>query len=502
VINAIDADGTSQDLNQEGDRLVRSDLAFSAHRTLPFDVAKVFAWHERPGALSRLTPPWAQSEVLRRVGTIHDGNTTTLRVKAGPLHFEWEARHFDFVDGVVFKDEQVRGPFSKWIHEHRFSADEKGTLAEDRIDYRLPGGAVGEVLGRASVEKMLQRLFAHRYFTLFGDLSWHADYQGRPLRVLVAGSSGLVGRALCAFLSTGGHHVVRLVRRESRNSPDAVGDEVFWDPYTESIDMAAIGSVDAVINLAGENVADLRWTPERKAKLLSSRVEVTRYLATVASKLSPRPMVFINASAMGFYGERGDELIDETAPRGEGFLAEVCEAWEAATAPASEAGIRVVLPRISLVLTPQEGLLAKMLPAFRAGVGGRMGHGNQWMSWIALDDLVGVFHRSLFDTRYQGPINACTAEPVRNMTFTQRLGKALERPTFLPVPAIALKLALGEMGQVATSSTRMVPGQLVRLGFPYRFAKLDAAFMYLLGLTPPPKIICDDRLASVSYDTV
>jgi len=500
VTDADSADAVAAELTQESELDMRSDLSFRASRDLPFNVDKVFAWHERPGALARLTPPWAQPEVLSCNGTIHDGDSTTLRVKAGPLHFEWEARHFDFKSGVVFKDEQVRGPFAKWIHEHRFSSLSQGTRAEDLIDFRLPGGALGEVFGRTSVEKMLQRLFAHRYAALHSDLSFHAAYEGAPLRIVVAGASGLVGRSLCAFLSTGGHSVVRLVRASSKAPPDAVGEEVFWDPYGKSIDKAALGNVDAIINLAGENIAEKRWSPERKSNLLKSRVEVTKFLASVAAELRPKPAVFINASAMGIYGERGDDVVDETSPRGEGFLPELCEAWEAATIAASAAGIRVVLPRISLVLTPQEGLLAKMLPAFRAGVGGRLGSGSQWMSWIALDDLVGVLHRALFDSRYQGPINVCTPEPLRNATFTQKLGKALGRPTFLPVPTIALKLALGEMGQVATSSTRMAPGQLLRLAFPFRFGKLEGALTYLLGISQLPQMTTDDRTATVSYD--
>ena len=481
---------------------MRDEHSFKSQHTLPFPVADVFAWHERAGALARLTPPWQPAQVLSRKGTIHDGDVTVLQLNAGPLHIEWEARHFDFEAGRSFKDEQVRGPFAKWTHAHRFVECAGGTLAQDDVTYRVPGGRLAEAFGRSSVEKKLHRLFAYRYAALKADLARHAAYQGPPLRVVVAGSSGLVGRALCAFLSTGGHHVVRLVRASSTPLPDAVGESVVWDPYAGALDLAALGRVDAIINLAGENVADGRWTPERKRKLVSSRVEVTKFLADVACRLEPKPKVFINASAMGFYGDRGNDLVDESSPRGNGFLPDLCEAWEGATVRAADAGIRVVLPRISLVLTPAEGMLAKMLPPFRAGVGGRLGSGQQWMSWIALDDLVGLFHRALFDAQYQGPVNACTPNTVRNESFTAALGKALERPTFLPVPAFALKLALGEMGEVATSSTRMAAAALLRLSFPYQLSTLDAALAHLLGLTPLPPMTRDEQGATVEYPAV
>lgn len=477
-----------------------ADLSFHAQCQLPFPLADVFAWHERPGALARLTPPGEDVDVVSRRGTIHEGDVTTLRVKGGPMHFQWEARHFDFQRDVAFKDEQVHGPFASWIHEHRFTANAGGTFAQDLITFRVPGGTLGEVLGRGAVEKKLHRLFAHRYAALAGDLAWHAAYQGPPLRVLVAGSGGMVGRALCAFLSTGGHHVIRLVRASSKPDPDAVGEAVVWNPYAGTVDTAALGVVDAVVNLAGENVAGGRWTAQRKAELTTSRVDVTKFLATLCTRLHPKPAVLINASAMGFYGERGDEVVDEGASRGEGFLGDLCVAWEAATNAASDAGIRVVLPRISLVLSPREGVLAKMLPVFRAGVGGRMGSGQQWMTWITLDDLVGLLHRALFDTRYEGPINACTPEAVRNAAFASQLGTAVGRPAFLPVPAVALKLALGEMGQVATSSTRMAAKRLVQWAFPYRFATLPQAFTHLLGLHELPPLHRNYRVTTVSYD--
>lgn len=475
------------------------DLTFEAQSELPQPPAQVFAWHERQGAFARLSPPWEDTQMVSRQGTIFDGDVTVLKVAAGPARVLWEARHFGYQAGVQFCDEQVRGPFAKWVHRHKFVATTAGTRAEDHVQYRPPAGALGRALSRSSLEKSFHRMFAYRHQTLAADLARHASYTGRPLRVLVAGASGLVGSALCAFLSTGGHEVVRLVRSQSQPPADAVGATVDWDPVAGKLDAAQLGPIDAVVNLAGENVAAGRWTDERKRRLRTSRVDLTAFLAAEIAKLNPKPAVLVNASAMGFYGDTGDAEVREGEGPGQGFLSQLSQDWEAATAVAQAAGVRVALPRIGLVLTPQEGVLAKLLPPFRAGVGGRLGNGKQWMSWIALDDLVGVFHQALVDQRYQGPINAAAPELVRNSAFAETLGQVLGRPTLFTVPAFALKLALGEMGAMAMMSTRMVPARLLELGFGFRFPTLRAALDNMLGTEPLPPLQRHDGAAKVVY---
>lgn len=474
------------------------ELSFVAEGLVPHAPDRVFAWHERPGAFARLSPPWEATQVLAREGTIRDGDRLVMKVPLGPLGVEWEARHFGFQPGIEFNDEQVRGPFASWRHRHQFRPAEGGTLVEDSVRYALPAGALGRVFGRDTVEKRLHRMFAYRHAALAADLERHANHQGPPLRVLVAGASGLVGSALCAFLSTGGHEVLRLVRPKSSPPADAVGTEVPWDPTAGHLDHAGLGPVDAVVNLAGENVGDGRWTEERKRRMRGSRVDLTRFLAAQVARMNPRPKVMINASAMGLYGERGDEPLTEDSPAGEGFLAQMCLDWEAATSAAQEAGVRVVLPRIGLVLSPHDGVLGKMLPVFRAGLGGKLGKGSQWMSWIALDDLVGVIHAALIDARWSGPINAAAPEPVTNGTFTDTLGRVLGRPTVLPVPAMALKLAFGEMGEMAMASVRMLPGKLQTGGFRFRFRSLEAALETLLGRGPLPPLETNGKAARVS----
>ncbi|MCG5052538.1 MAG: TIGR01777 family oxidoreductase [Myxococcales bacterium] len=474
-------------------------LSFEATSFVPHPQAQVFAWHERPGAFSRLTPPWETVEVLARQGTIRDGDVALLKVQAGPLRLVWEARHFGFEPGVEFKDEQVRGPFSRWVQTHRFTPAPGGTTIQDLVDYQVPGGALGRAFGRGSVEAKLLRLFSYRHEALAADLTRHAAYTGPPLRILVAGGSGLVGRALCAFLSTGGHDVYRLVRPDSQVPADAVGTGVAWQPREGILDVRALPPLDAVINLAGENVAGGRWTDARKKRFRTSRVDLTRFLAESLAAMNPRPKVFLNASAMGIYGPRGDEPLTEESAVGTGYLAELCQDWEAATEPARRAGIRVAMPRIGLVLAPREGVLGKLLPAVRAGVGGRLGSGKQWMSWVALDDLVGALHHALVDESLEGPFNVAAPGAETNAVFTETLGHILKRPTFLPVPAAALKLAFGEMGEMAMSSVLMRPERLTRAGFSFRFDKLEDALAHLLGTNPLPRLTRTATGAAATY---
>lgn len=301
--------------------------------------------------------------------------------------------------------------------------------------------------------------------------------QDRSLTVLVAGASGLVGRALVPRLAGQGHRVRRLVRR-----PAATPDEIRWDPAAGACDPAGLADVDAVINLAGENLAEGRWTAARREAILRSRIDTTRTLAAAMERSARRPAVFINASATGIYGDRGDEVLTEASDAGTGFLADVCRAWEEPLATARQLGIRTVALRTGVVLTPQGGALAKMLPAFSAGVGGRLGSGRQWMSWITLEDLLGVIGHVLVHEACNGPINAVAPQPATNAELTAALGRALRRPTALPVPAVMLRLLFGQMADEALlSSTRVVPKALLDSGFEFRQAEIEAALQRLVG---------------------
>jgi uncharacterized protein (TIGR01777 family) len=469
---------------------------FVARSRIAAPAPEVFAWHERPGAFERFAPPWQPLEVVARSGTIHDGAEVALRLPFGPAKLTWRLRHVGFQPGREFRDEQVSGPFKSWTHVHRFDAGpDGGCIAEDRIRYELPMGVLGRAFGRVGMDERLAQLFAYRHAVLAADVAAHRRFVGRaPARVAIAGASGLIGRALAAFLSTAGIEIVRLVRPQTPDDPLAIGRAATWDPAKGTIDASALDGVDAVVNLAGENVGGGRWTAERRERLRSSRLQPTRTLAEAIARAARPPSVIVSASAIGRYRANTAEPLDERGPVGDGFLAELSGDWESATEPASARGVRVVNPRIGIVLTPAGGALAKLLPAFRAGVGGRVGEGTQTMSWIALDDVLGALHQALCDDRLAGPVNLVAPAAVTNEEFAGTLGAVLGRPSLLPVPAVAIETLFGEMGRaLLLEGQNVVPRRLLDVGYPFRFPTLPTALAHLLGRRDlPPLAEADD----------
>jgi uncharacterized protein (TIGR01777 family) len=293
--------------------------------------------------------------------------------------------------------------------------------------------------------------------------------------VAITGSTGMIGSALRRSLTADGHRVIGISRRAS--GPD----DITWDPAAGKLDAAALKGVDAVVNLAGEGIADHRWSVEQRRKILESRVRGTELVASTLAGMASPPPVLVSGSAIGFYGDRGDQLLTEASEPGEGFLTEVCKAWEAATAPAAEAGIRVAVVRTGIVLTPAGGSLAKLLPLFRFGLGGRMGSGREWWSWIALDDEVGAI-RFLLESPVSGPVNLTAPAPVTNAELTRTLGKVLHRPTLVPVPSFGPKLLLGRelAEELLFSSARVTPRVLADAGYDFAHPDLEGALRSLL----------------------
>jgi len=302
------------------------------------------------------------------------------------------------------------------------------------------------------------------------------------MKILVTGSTGLVGTALLPALAKAGHTVCRLVRPGTIVTPGTHdGFQVVWNPATGELGGAAVGA-DAVVNLAGASVADGRWTPARKTELRSSRVDTTRALVSALAKMSARPRVLVSASATGFYGNRGDEILTEESQAGTDFLAEMAKAWEAEAIKAEALGIRVVLARLGVVLARQGGALPQMMRPFRFFVGGKIGSGQQWMSWITLDDVVAALHFALENGNVRGPINLISPQPVQNTDFTKALAHALHRPALFPAPVFALRLALGEMADaLLLASQRVLPQKLQQLGFQFRQPDLGAALAAVLS---------------------
>jgi uncharacterized protein (TIGR01777 family) len=296
------------------------------------------------------------------------------------------------------------------------------------------------------------------------------------MNILISGASGLVGSALIPALESAGHTVRRLVRlRPETGSPD-----VYWDPMGSFDPVGGIEGFDAVVHLAGESVA-ARWSRNKKARILNSRKQGTMTLASAAARSKQPPKVMVSASAVGYYGNRGDEVLTEESAAGSDFLADVARQWETATAPAAKAGIRTVMLRIGFILSPRGGGLARMLPPFRMGLGGKLGSGRQWMSWISIHDVVGAIEHALATEALQGPVNAVAPHPVTNAEFTRTLGRVLSRPTIFPMPGFAARLAFGEMGDaLLLASQRVQPVKLQSSGFQFRHPELEGALRELL----------------------
>lgn len=449
------------------------------HRThINAPAEEVFRWHARPGAFERLNPPWEPVEIVARHGGVKNGAVVVLRMGLGPLSQYWVAEHRDYQEGRQFRDVQVSGPFAHWVHTHRFEPDgPSACYLEDHIEYALPLGTFGRLVGGSFVRHKLERMFIYRHRVTSDDMTTHAYYTGTPMKILVSGASGLIGTALVPFLTTGGHAVTPLVRSQPR--PGVNG--ILWDPERGVHDPASLEGFDAVVHLAGENLVG-RWTANKRTRIRDSRVMGTKTLCDTLARLSSPPKVIVSASAVGYYGDRGAEVLTDESPAGQGFLAGVCQAWEEATLPAVQRNIRVVTARIGIVLSPAGGALAQMLRPFRLGLGGVIGSGEQYVSWVALDDVLGAILHVLFTDTLHGPVNITAPQPVTNRQFAATLGRVLGRPTLLPVPARVVRMALGEMAdELLLSGAHVQPQRLQEAQYTFRHPELEGTLRFLLG---------------------
>jgi len=442
---------------------------------MPVSARALFEWHERPGAFDRLTPAWMPVELRHREGGIRDGARVTIALPLGPISIPWTLGHVGYQASEEFRDIQIRGPFRSWEHVHRMEpVSESSSVLDDRITFELPLPPLGGLVAGWYTRAELARLLQWRHTLTRQDLDRHARFAARgPRTIAITGASGMVGSALGSFLTTGGHTVRSIGRGHS--------SAVRWDPARGQLDVAALDGVDAVVHLAGENVG-ARWTAARRRAIVDSRIQGTRLIAESIAKMPRKPEVLVSASAIGIYGVRGDEWLDESSVLGEDFLAEVGKQWEAATAPAREAGVRVVHLRIGIVLAAGGGALGKMLLPFQLGVGGVLGSGRQWMSWISREDLIGAIHHAIQTPSLSGVANAVSPTPVTNREFTKTLGHVLRRPTIAPVPAIALRAIFGEMAEgTVLASQRVRPSALEASGFSFLHHTLEDALRFELG---------------------
>ncbi len=301
------------------------------------------------------------------------------------------------------------------------------------------------------------------------------------MRILVIGATGLIGRALCHSLTAGGHTTIALSRSPREPSELAVAEVHQWDYSQGLIPAAALAGVEAVVNLAGEPIVARRWSDEQKRVIRDSRVAATRNIVESLRSLEEKPGVFVSGSAVGFYGDRGDEELEETSSPGRGFMSEICQEWEREAARAIELGVRVVQVRTGVVLSTEGGALQKMLAPFKLGIGGPLGSGRQWFSWIHIDDIVGVFNHAILSASLAGPANGTAPQPVTNAEFTRELGRVLHRPAFLPVPRVGLRILMGEMSEILFVSQRVVPKATLASGYKFQFPSLAPALDDLLG---------------------
>ena len=442
------------------------------------NVEETFAWHERKGAFRRLMPPWETAEQVGENSSLENGSRLTFKFPMGPIKMKWVAEHSGYNPPHAFEDTMVSGPFKTWHHVHSFVETEDGTCRiEDHVQFTLPMGVLGRVFGGGNIKRRLIRMFRAREIRLAKDTKRYKDFAHLDRkRILIAGSSGLIGRQLIAFFDTADHEVWRLVR----GTPGK--NQIQWQPSEGKINPQDLEDFDAVIHLGGAGIGDKRWTKKRMELLRESRTQSTELLANTLAQLEKKPEVFIVSSAIGFYGNRGDEELTEESPRGEGFLPELCDAWEQSAQPARDAGIRTIHCRTSLVLDATGGALKKMLLPAQLGAGGPIGWGKQWYSWMSMDDQVYGINHVMMTKKCNGVYNFSSPTPVRQKIFAKTLGKVLWRPSFIPVPTFGIWLLLGKMGvTLATDSSKVLPNRLLESGYEFQHTTLEPALRDALG---------------------
>ena len=459
---------------------------YKSELEVPVPVDQLFSWHENPGAFERLTPPFEPVKVKKRKGGI-DGGEVHLQMNLGPIPLPWVARHHDYIKNEQFLDEQVSGPFASWNHAHLFEKiDAKSSKLIDKIDYKLPFGTVGKTFGGAFAEQKIKQMFAYRRNITKNDLVSQSKYSGSPLNIAVTGGSGLIGSQLKPYLTTAGHSVENIVRGRPQKG------ELSWN--LENKTMSNLSGKDVVIHLAGEPISKplggmvpLPWTKWKRNEILKSRVEGTKLISEHIASLNNPPKVMICASAVGYYGDRGEDLLSESEESGDDYFSHVVSEWEKAAQPAIDAGIRVVFLRIAPVMSPLGGALQVLGNAARLGSSPPVAGGKQWWSWISLDDVVDVIYHSIINEKLSGPVNVASPNPVRQKEWASTLAKVIwgrfgPLTGLIPVPGFVLKSVLGEFGDVlALSSIKIDSSKLLDSGYEFRFENLEDCFRHLLG---------------------
>ena len=457
---------------------------FEHTATFPFSRQTVWDWHARPGAVRRIMPDWEGIRPVE-VGGITDGAITEFRMKIGIVPQRWVAKHHGYMEGAQFCDDMVKDPFGRWNHVHKFVENNENEMQiHDRIDWKLPFHFFTRIGAPIMVMPRVNQMFKHRSRRILADLNRQQMFKDAPRkRILITGSTGLIGTQLGAFLETDGHDVHRLLRPSTRLHADQDSTKVVkWNDRTGEVTQGSLEDFDVVIHLAGAGIGEKRWSKKRKKLISESREIPTRHLSNALAELKSPPSLFICASAVGFYDNRGDEDLDENSSIGEGFLARICKKWEDATEPAVNAGIRTILMRTGIVTTAAGGMLQQILLPAKFGALGPIGGGRQWQSWISLDDQIYAIHFLMNHETASGVINLTAPNPVTQKQFAKTLGKVLRRPAFAPAPGFVMKILFGEMGKsLILDGQKVHPKRLLDLGYKFEHETLEPALRDALG---------------------
>ena len=457
---------------------------FEHTTTLPFSRQTVWNWHARPGAVRRIMPDWEGIRPVE-VGGIKDGAVTSFRMSIGIVPQRWVAKHHSYIEGEQFCDNMIKGPFGRWNHVHKFNEISDSEMQiHDKIDWKLPFHFFTRIGAPIMVMPRVRQMFKHRSRRVLADLKRQQMFADAPRkRILISGSTGLIGTQLGAFLETDGHDVHRLVRPSTRLHADQDPTKIVkWDDRSGEILDGSLEDFDVVIHLAGAGIGDKRWSKKRKKLIAESREIPTQNLSTALAKLKSPPSLYMCASAVGYYDNRGDEHLDENSSSGEGFLADICRRWESAADPATSAGIRTIHLRTGIVTTAAGGMLKQILLPAKLGAMGPIGGGRQWQSWISLDDQIYAIHYLMNHDTASGAFNLTAPNPVTQKQFAKALGKVLRRPAFAPTPGFVMKILFGAMGRsLILEGQKVHPNRLVELGYTFEHENLESALRDALG---------------------
>lgn len=451
-------------------------FTFHYETHLPVSKEEAFAWFEKPGAFERLLPPFVPIQIIEPIPSLKKGERVRFKYSLiGKSGFECIHEIIDFEKNNFFTDIQVKGPFTSWLHHRKFwGKDKDHTVIEEIVKYKLP---LDNILGQfinTPIAKQLTRLFNYRQEVLKKDFLFLKNYPQKKLHVLMTGSTGLIGSALTALLQTMGHIVTPIRRHLSAGQ-----EGIFWDIENQKIDPELLEDQDAVIHLAGENIAQY-WTAQAKEKIYKSRIHSTRLLVNALNKLKNPPKTFISASGLHYYQPKTE--FGDSKSKGEEFLHHVVKDWEEESSNLKKE-IRVAHIRTGVVLSPKGGMLGKVLSLYKYGLGHKVGNGKMHLSWISIDDLVYLYTHVLMTPSLKGPINATSPYPVTQLEFSLMLAKLLKRPHFLKIPSLLIKTFGGQMAEeVLLSDLNILPEKLIEIGYSFKYPHLKGCLSHLLGI--------------------